>query len=256
MLLKKKRIFLTVFELLFAVFSAISVSANGNCQWYFRTPVGGIRPDIAPEFAFADNGNAIWLGNDPEDKVIYLTFDAGYDNGNVPKILDVLKKHDAEGAFFILEHLAKAEPDLIRRMRDEGHLVCNHTATHPDTSKIHDAETFRREICRLEEAVREVTGEAPDPFFRPPQGAFTDETLSFAKQCGYRTVLWSYAYADWDNAKQPDPQKSFDRILDHTHNGMVLLLHPTSETNAAILDRLLTEWESRGYRFGSLYEFC
>ena len=254
--MKKKCVLFSGIVLLFAVLTALSVSASGNCQWYFKTPVGGIRPGIAPEFAFADNGGAIWLGKDPEDKVIYLTFDAGYDNGNVPKILDILKKHDAEGAFFVLEHLAKAEPELILRMKDEGHLVCNHTATHPDMSNVHDAEAFRKETVRLEEAVKEVTGEMPDPFFRPPQGAFTAETLDFAQQCGYRTVLWSFAYADWNNACQPDPQKSVDRILDHTHNGMVLLLHPTSTTNAAILDRLMTEWESRGYRFGSLYEFC
>ncbi|MCQ2424739.1 MAG: polysaccharide deacetylase family protein [Lachnospiraceae bacterium] len=233
-----------------------AVSAAGNCQWYFRTGVGGVRPVIAPEFAFADNGRAIWLGQDPGDKVIYLTFDAGYENGNVAKILDVLKKHDAEGAFFILEQLAKAEPGLVRRMKDEGHLVCNHTATHPDVSQMKSAGALRKELCRLEDAVREVTGEDPDPFFRPPQGAFTADSLAYAAQCGYRTVLWSYAYADWDNARQPDPQKAIDRILDHTHNGMVLLLHPTSSTNAAILDRLLTEWEARGYRFGSLYEFC
>lgn len=189
-----------------------------------------------------------------DDKVIYLTFDAGYENGNVEKILDALKDHNATGAFFVLDNIIMRNPDLVKRMSDEGHLVCNHTAKHHDMTKITSKDQFAKELKTLEDAYFELTGRDMAKFYRPPEGRFSEQNLKFAKELGYKTVFWSFAYADWDNNKQPDEAKSIEKVLSHTHNGEIILLHPTSATNAAIMDRLLTEWENQGYRFGSLSE--
>ncbi|MBQ7983917.1 MAG: polysaccharide deacetylase family protein, partial [Clostridia bacterium] len=225
--------------------------------WYIRKTEDHTPPPLDAPLAFIRNCGGYDLDREAsgDDPVIYLTFDAGYENGNVARILDVLKSHNAHGAFFILSHLVRAEPDLVRRMADEGHAVCNHSASHRDMTTL-DADTFRRELDDLAALYREVTGRTLAPYFRPPEGKFNETVLRRAEEAGYKTVFWSFAYADWDNEKQPDPEWAVQNILDHTHNGMVLLLHPTSATNAQILDRLLGAWEEMGYRFGLPDELC
>ena len=133
-------------------------------------------------------------------------------------------------------------------------MVCNHTATHPDMSTITDIGLFEKQLTRLEKAYTELIGEEMVKIYRPPQGRFSEENLAFAQKLGYKTLLWSFAYADWDNAKQPDSDKALEKILSHLHNGEVMLLHPTSATNAAIMDKLLCEIEKQGYRIGSIEE--
>ena len=188
-----------------------------------------------------------------DDKVIYLTFDAGYENGNVEKILDILKMENVPGAFFVLENLVKRNTDLVKRMNDEGHLVCNHTATHPDMTKKTDEAEFMAEICRLEDVCKEA-GITLAPYYRPPEGRFSEDNLKIAADNGYKTVFWSFAYADWDNNAQCSPEAAIKKVIDGTHNGEVILLHPTSATNAEILDDLIKEWKSMGFRFGTLDE--
>ena len=139
-------------------------------------------------------------------------------------------------------------------MAEEGHLVCNHTAKHPDMSRITDKTLFCKQLSALEKVYADCTGKEMAPFYRPPEGRFSRQNLRYAEEEGYTTVFWSYAYADWDNNRQPDPERAIAQILAHTHPGMVILLHPTSATNAKIMDRLLTAWEQDGYRFGSLEE--
>ena len=233
-------------------------TAETPYNWYCKNREGNVPPDIAPEFSFIGEHGGYWLDegkkNDTDDKVIYLTFDAGYENGNVEKILDALKKHQATGAFFVLSNLVTTNTDLVKRMKNEGHLICNHTSKHKNMTRITDYAVFEAELRALEQVYFEKTGEKLDPFYRPPEGCFSEENLDFAQKCGYKTIFWSYAYADWDNKKQLPSVKAKDKVLAHTHNGMVLLLHPTSQTNAEIMDELLTEWEREGYRFGSLYE--
>ena len=190
---------------------------------------------------------------DAEDKVVYLTFDAGYENGNVAKVLDALRAEGATGAFFILGHVAEKHPDLVRRMADEGHLVCNHTYTHKNLCGA-PKETVQGELERLENACREVAGVTAAKYFRPPEGTFDAAMLQTVQKMGYKTVFWSFAYADWDNHKQPDPAAAKKKILDNLHNGAVILLHPTSATNAAILGDVLRDMKALGYRFGSLDE--
>ena len=189
-----------------------------------------------------------------DDKVIYLTFDAGYENGNIEKILDTMKKHQAKGAFFILENLIIRNTDLVKRMAEEGHIVCNHTAKHKDMTKVDNINDFEAELKSLEQIYKEYTGYDMAKYYRPPEGKFNKSNLQFANELGYKTVFWSFAYADWDNNKQPSEEYAVKKIMDNTHNGMVVLLHPTSKTNADILDRVMTMWEENGYRFGSVDE--
>ena len=193
-------------------------------------------------------------GDGVADKVIYLTFDAGYENGNVEKIVDVLGEEGVPAAFFVLDNLITKNKALVMRMIEEGHLVCNHTSKHLDVTKCKTLDEFKAELESLEDIYREVTGCEMPKYFRPPEGKFDEKTLKYANDLGYKTIFWSLAYADWDNNKQPDPEASKKLLLDNIHNGAVILLHPTSTTNAQILSDLITSLKSEGYRFGSLYE--
>lgn len=262
--MKRKRIlsFLllsaTVLMLCASMLSAAGITASAAStarqNWFFK-PNGNQKPQLLGGSTLPAKYGALALDSSDE-KVIYLTFDAGYENGNVASILDTLNKHNAIGAFFILPGLIKHSPDIVQRMTDEGHTVCNHSTTHKDMSAITSADAFRKELSGLEEAYTALTGKQLAPYFRPPEGSFSEQTLIFCNQFGYRAVFWSYAYADWDNNAQPDLQKAKQKLLSNLHPGEVLLLHPTSATNAAILDDLLTEMEAQGYRFGTLDELA
>lgn len=188
------------------------------------------------------------------DKKIYLTFDAGYENGFTPAILDVLKKQNVKAAFFIVGNYLKTAPDLVKRMLAEGHIVGNHTYHHPDMSKISDFEAFKKEINELEDIYKSVTGSEIKKYYRPPQGKFCRENLINAKQLGYKTIFWSLAYVDWYLDRQPTREQAFAKLLPRMHPGAIILLHSTSETNAAILDELITKIKSEGYTFASLDE--
>lgn len=196
---------------------------------------------------------AAYLGN-PEEKVLYLTFDAGYENGHTAGILDALKAHDAKGAFFLVGNFIEKNGDLVRRMSEEGHIVGNHTLHHYDMSKIGDPEVFKQELQGVEKLYEEATGKKLDPYYRPPQGIFSKENLEQAKALGYRTVFWSLAYVDWLQDGQPTHEEAFGKLIPRTHNGAVVLLHLTSKTNGEIMDELLTRWEDMGYRFGTVDE--
>lgn len=197
--------------------------------------------------------DAVYLG-DTEEKVLYLTFDAGYENGCTAQILDTLKAHNAKAAFFVVGNYLETAPELVQRMADEGHLVGNHTWHHYDMSRIADEATFTDELTRVAEKYRELTGQAMKKYYRPPQGVYSEDNLRMAQALGYRTVFWSLAYVDWLQDDQPTAEEAFSKLLPRTHPGAIVLLHSTSATNAAILDDLLTRWEEAGYRFGSLEE--
>ena len=229
-------------------------------HWYCKRTSDHTQPPIPPEYSYVEKYGGYFLdhdhGDNCDDKVIYLTFDAGYENGNVAKVLDILKKHDATGCFFVLSHLVESNTDLVKRMFDEGHTVGNHTMKHKNMAKYGNEETFRTELGGLETLTKELTGHNLAKVYRPPEGSFSEENMKIVSEMGYKTIFWSFAYADWDNDKQPEPDSSLKKLLDHTHNGEILLLHPTSATNAAILDQYLTALEKQGYRFGSIEELC
>ena len=197
--------------------------------------------------------DAAYLG-DPAKKVIYLTFDAGYENGCTEKILDVLKDQNVPAAFFLVGNYLEKNADLVRRMVEEGHTVGNHTMHHYDMSRLSDKEAFTRELTDLEDLFREVTGKELPKYYRPPQGIYSEENLKMAKELGYRTVFWSLAYVDWKNDAQPTKEEAFAKLLPRTHPGAVVLLHSTSRTNAEILEELIGKWKEEGYEFGTMEE--
>lgn len=195
-----------------------------------------------------------YYASDTDEKILYLTFDAGYENGNTPAILEALKKHQAPAVFFAVGNFIKDNPDLIKRMITEGHIVGNHTMTHPDMSQISSMESFQKELEGVEELYTSVTGELMTKFYRPPRGVYSTENLSMAKELGYSTFFWSLAYVDWIQEQQPSKEEAFQKLIPRIHPGAIVLLHNTSSTNAAILDELLTRWEEMGYQFHSIKE--
>ena len=197
--------------------------------------------------------DAYYVGSDDE-KVIYLTFDCGYENGNTEPILDALKKHDVQATFFVVGHFLETAPEMVKRMVEEGHTVGNHTYHHPDMPTISDQETFRRELDDVAALFAEITGTELSSYYRPPQGKCNVENLRMAQEMGYHTIFWSLAYVDWDQDNQPGHEEAFSKLTGRVHPGAVVLLHNTSRTNGEILDELLTRWEEMGYMFRPLSE--
>ncbi len=232
---------------------AASVPTSAESQsWYCKHMKSSARPPIPPEMNYIEDCGGYFLG--PDEKVIYLTFDAGYENGNVEKILDTLKAEQVPGAFFILENLVTSNTALVKRMAEEGHTVCNHTARHKDMTKVTSKEEFSAELDSMNEIYKDKIGVDLAPYYRPPEGKFNEQNLKWAQELGYSTIFWSFAYADWDNSSQMNPDKAVEKIISNTHNGEVILLHPTSATNAEILPTLIKKWKEMGYRFGTLDE--
>ncbi len=232
------------------VFSG-SALETGSWGLSFRqegaAPIGNAGADQLRQY------DAVYIG-DTREKVLYLPFDAGYENGCTARILDTLRAHDVTAAFFLVGNYIEKNADLVRRMAEEGHIVGNHTMHHYDMSQIADEEAFAKELEDLEQLYRQTTGQELARYYRPPQGIYSEENLKMAQALGYRTVFWSLAYVDWNNDAQPTREQAFEKLLPRTHNGAVVLLHSTSQTNAQILDDLLTAWEEQGYRFGTLDE--
>ena len=228
--------------------AAVPASA-GN--WGLSFPTEGEAPVGNASQADLANYDAYYLG-DTGQKVIYLTFDCGYENGYTEKILDALKKHHAPAAFFVVGHMIESAPDIVRRMAAEGHVVGNHTFHHPDMSAISQQDAFQKELDSLAELYRQTTGKPLSRFYRPPQGKYSVDNLKQAQALGYKTVFWSLAYVDWNTDSQPTAEQAYAKLLPRIHDGAVVLLHSTSRTNAEILDELLTKWEEMGYAFRSL----
>lgn len=228
--------------------AAVAVSTD---NWGLSFPTEGQSPVGNATVEELAQYNAYYLG-DTSQKVIYLTFDCGYENGYTASILDTLKKHNAPAAFFVVGNMIESAPDLIRRMVAEGHIVGNHTYHHPDMSSISDQAAFQKELESLEALFQETTGQTMSKYYRPPQGKYNVENLRQAKALGYKTILWSLAYVDWYVDNQPTPEQAYSKLLPRIHDGAIVLLHSTSRTNAEILDELLTKWEEMGFSFASL----
>ena len=244
--------------LLFGLLSLPVGAQSERMHWYCTRQKAHRQAIAAPELRFVEELDGFYIDHTHNEscaeKVVYLTFDAGYENGNVEKVLDILKKNEVPAAFFVLKHLVEDRDDLLLRMNEEGHLVCNHTAHHPDLSSA-SKEKIEQELFELEESCRQH-GIVTAPYFRPPEGSFSREMLQSVRELGYKTVFWSFAYADWDNNRQMSPDSALRCVMDNMHNGAVLLLHPTSKTNVEILPRVIEELKRDGYRFGTLEELC
>ncbi len=230
---------------------ADAVSSNWGLSFRAegQPPTGNASADALRQY------DAYFMGNSAEKK-LYLTFDAGYENGYTAGILDVLKQQQVPAAFFVVGHYLDTAPELIKRMVAEGHTVANHTLSHPDMSSISDKEAFRTELESLETKYKALTGKEMKPYYRPPQGKYSEQNLQMAHDMGYHTFFWSLAYVDWNTDNQPTAAYAFEKLLPRTHNGAIVLLHSTSATNAAILDELITKWKDAGYTFGTLDELC
>ena len=228
-----------------------SAMPTGSWGLSFRqegaAPIGNAGVDQLKQY------DAAYIGN-TEEKVLYLTFDAGYENGCTAKILDVLREQQVSAAFFLVGNYIEKNADLVRRMTEEGHTVANHTMHHYDMSKLSEKEAFSKELTDLENLYRQTTGQELPRYYRPPQGIYSEENLAMAQELGYKTVFWSLAYVDWNNDAQPTKEEAFAKLLPRTHNGAVVLLHSTSRTNADILEELIGKWKEMGYRFGTLEE--
>ena len=229
--------------------AAVPASAEGNWGLSFQkdgeTPIGNATADYLKQF------DACYAGPG-EEKVLYLTFDAGFENGCTAPILDALKKHQAKATFFLVGNYLETSPELVKRMVAEGHTVGNHTYHHPDMSKIATKEAFSKELTDFETLYQQITGSPLTKLYRPPQGKYSESNLKMAAELGYRTFFWSLAYVDWYQDRQPSREEAFKKLLGRIHPGAIILLHSTSQTNAQILDELLTKWEELGYRFGAL----
>jgi peptidoglycan-N-acetylmuramic acid deacetylase len=223
-------------------------------NWYFKSIGNGKTPLAPPDTDKYSTNYKLYFIGDTTKKNLYLTFDEGYENGFTAPILDILKKHNIKAAFFVVKPYINSNPDLIKRMVSEGHLVCNHSARHPSMAKIHDFEKFKMELSDVEACYKEVTGDEMPKFFRPPMGKYSELSLKFTKDMGYKTIFWSFAYKDWEINNQPTLDFAKKRILERTHPGAIILLHAVSKTNSQILDSVITEWLKQGYMFKTLNE--
>lgn len=230
--------------------SAIQTDAEEN--WGLSFQEEGKLPAANASIQEMEKYNA-YYAKDTQEKVLYLTFDCGYENGNTPAILDALKKHNVKAAFFVVGNYLETSPDLVKRMIEEGHIVGNHSYHHPDMSNM-GKEEFTKELGELETLYQQIAGTPMKKYYRPPQGKYSKSSLQLAKDLGYQTVFWSLAYVDWNQDSQPTHEEAFDKLLKRVHPGAVVLLHNTSKTNGEILDELLTKWEEMGYTFQTLEE--
>ena len=249
-----KAVKLVAFLLLAATLLGTAVSAQPAHNWFFKATESGKQPIVFGGNKMPDKYGAIYMGNE-RDKVIYLTFDAGYGCESLDMILQTLKEHEVKASFFILPAVIKYAMPTLEKMIADGHLIANHSYSHANMAQVADIERFKKELTDLEDYYRAQTGNEMTKFFRPPEGAFTEQTLMFCKQLGYTPVFWSFAYADWDNGKQPDTAAALRRLTDGAHNGAVYLLHPNSMTNALILGDFQKEMKGRGYTFKTIDRF-
>jgi len=220
-------------------------------DWYFKPSKNNQPATTEPEYeALLNKYHGIWIG-DPNEKNIYLTFDCGYENGYTDDVLDILKREKVPAAFFITGHYIKSQPDLVKRMVKEGHIVGNHSWGHPDLSKISD-ERYKEEIKKLEAAYTALTRRKDMKYLRPPRGTFSERSLKLADELGYTSVFWSFAYRDWLTNQQRGADFAYNSIMKRVHPGAIMLLHTVSKDNALALENVIEDLKKKGYTFKSL----
>ena len=227
--------------------------SNQKIEWGIKRNDNHEQPDVGNKNKeLLEQNNGICLGNS-DAKTIYLTFDEGYEAGYTSQILKTLKENDVKAAFFLTAHYVNTQEDLVRQMIEEGHIIGNHTVNHKSMPSLTEEE-IKKEVMNLHQGVYEKFNYEMK-YIRPPKGEFSEKTLMITNALGYKTVMWSFAYEDWDEKKQPDEEKAKEKILNNLHNGEIMLLHGNSKTNTNILDSVIKEAKNRGYVFKSLDEF-
>lgn len=195
---------------------------------------------------------------DTSKKVIYLTFDEGYENGYTASILDTLKANNVHATFFVTKPYVTGsfngvpDAELLKRMSNEGHIIGNHSVQHKSMATFTSEDAFNAEITGVEDAVNNIPGCKMSKYFRPPEGTFSELSLYYTQKLGYKSMFFSLAYQDYNTDNQPDPESSKATLLKNTRDGTICLLHAVSKTNATILDSLIKEWKNRGYEFKTL----
>lgn len=228
------------------------VSANASSHnWYYKPRTDGGQPTLADDAPFISNYKTLMIGNAAQKK-IYLTFDAGFDNGNTALILDTLQEKSAPATFFLTGHFMDSQPDLVKRMVTEGHIVGNHTVNHKNLAQATSKALYQSELGGLEAKYTAITGQKMSIYMRPPEGTYSENMLSILNEMNYVPVFWSFAYKDWIEGEQPAQGAAIDTILSRTHPGAVILLHSTSATNAAIMGDIIDRWRMDGYEICSL----
>ncbi len=236
-----------------SVVTTTSELSNKKIGWGIKRNDNHEQPDLgANNKRLIEQYNGIAMGNN-ESKYVYLTFDEGYEAGYTSRILDTLKENDVKATFFITAHYANSQPDLVKRMIDEGHIIGNHTVNHYSMPDLTD-EKIKSEIQDLHTAIYNKTGYEMK-YLRPPMGEYSERTLKTIQSLGYTTVMWSFAYDDWDEKKQCRVDYAKEKILGNVHNGAVILLHGNSKDNTEVLDYCIKEIKKMGYEFKSLDEF-
>ena len=233
--------------------SNIKQISNKKICWGIKKNANHEQPDVGSNNKkILEENNGMCMGN-KEEKILYITFDNGYEAGYTNQILDVLKKNEVKATFFITAHYLNTASELVQRMIEEGHIVGNHTVNHKSMPEITEQE-IKEEVMKLHQAVYEKFGYEMK-YIRPPKGEFSERTIIETNNLGYQHVMWSFAYVDWDEKKQPNEEKAKKTILDNLHNGEIILLHGNSKTNANILDSIIKVIKSQGYEIKSLEEF-
>ena len=233
--------------------SATSSISNKKISWGIKRGKNHDQPDLGNENKKIINRyNGICIGNS-EKKYIYLTFDCGYEAGYTEKILEILKQNDVKATFFITGHYLNTASDTVKKMIDEGHIVGNHTSDHicmPESSN----EEIKDDVMELHTAVYDKFGYEMK-YIRPPKGEYSERSIEYTNTLGYTTVMWSFAYDDWDENKQGREEYGKEKIMENLHNGEVMLLHSTSKDNSNILDECIKKIKDMGYEFKTLDEF-
>lgn len=225
---------------------------NEIISWFYIPNDTRTTPKINPKLTYdLSTYDALYNGDtNNSSKTLYLTFDEGYENGYTSKILDVLKEKNVKAAFFVTSTYIQNNPNLIKRMVSEGHIVGNHSKTHPSMPTLTSSEDkFREEFSDVESKYKQLTGKDMEKIFRPPTGYYSEKSLAMTKDLGYKTVFWSFAYDDWNPDKQPEIDYAKDKILNNLHDGSVLLLHAVSKTNTEILGDVIDSAKASGYEF-------
>lgn len=246
---------LSVVLTLIVIWVSSPVWAQGSSQPYhfgFKKSKDGQLPSIAEEgfMGILQKHEAIFLG-DTEKKELYLTFDNGYENGYTPRILDVLKEKAVPAAFFVTGHYVKDQPELLRRIVAEGHLIGNHSWGHPDMTQI-SVNRIKEELDKVKQEVTKVTDQKVMDFVRPPRGIFSDQVLRVSRELGYTNVFWSIAYKDWEPKQQKGMNYAYENVMRQLHPGAVILLHSVSSDNAEALGKIIDDARRQGYEFKSL----
>jgi peptidoglycan-N-acetylmuramic acid deacetylase len=230
------------------------VSAHGDKPYHFgfKKSHDGKLPSIAEEgfMGVLQKHEAIFLG-DTEQKELYLTFDNGYENGYTAQLLNILRDKNVPAAFFVTGHYVKDQPDLVKRMVDEGHIIGNHSWSHPDMSSI-SVQRMKEELDKVKVEVSKLTPQTEMRYLRPPRGIFSDELLGFSRKMGYTSVFWSIAYKDWDTKQQHGWKYAYDHVMAQLHPGAVILLHSVSQDNAEAMGKIIDDARNEGYIFKSL----